>query len=236
MKIAKVEKLFTETGMKFITPVEELVNKLKSIKALIFDWDGVFHSGYKNETGTSSFSEADSMGVNILRFAYYLVNQSIPYTAIITGENNPTAFYWAEREHLNDVFFKVKDKVKILDWLKKNRGIEPHEVLFAFDDILDLSLAKECGVRVLVRRDSSKMLQQYCIENKICDVITANDGGNHAVREISELIIALLGKWNQVVDERVQFDGLYKPYIQQRQEIHTSRFSFANGIVEFVPN
>ena len=236
MKIAEVEKLIAESGMKFNIPVEQLEVKLKSIKALIFDWDGVFHSGYKNETGTSSFSEADSMGVNMLRFAYYLINASIPYTAIITGENNPTAFYWAEREHLNDVFFKVKDKVKILDWLKKNRGIESYEVVFAFDDILDLSLAKECGVRILIKRESSKMLQNYCVNNNICDVITANDGGNHAVREISELIIALLGKWNQVVDERVQFDGLYKPYIQQRQKIQTSRFSFANGKVELVPN
>ena len=96
-------------------------------------------------------------------------------------------------------------------------------------------MAKECGVRVLVKRDSSKMLQRYCIENRICDIITANDGGNHAVREISELIIALLGKWNQVVDERVRFDNLYKPYITQRQEIQTSIFSFANERVELVP-
>ncbi len=235
MKTEEVATLFEKEGTQFTIPVEKLIVKLKSIKAIVFDWDGVFHSGYKNESGISSFSEADSMGVNMLRFAYYLLNETIPYTAIITGENNPTAFDWSKREHLDDVFYKVKDKVKILDWLKENRGVNPDEVLFSFDDILDLSLAKECGVRVLVKRDSSKMLQRYCIENRICDIITANDGGNHAVREISELIIALLGKWNQVVDERVRFDNLYKPYITQRQEIQTSIFSFANERVELVP-
>lgn len=209
-------------GAKFIIPIEELACRLKNIKAIVFDWDGVFHSGYKNENRTSSFSEADSMGVNMLRFAYYLLNKEIPYTAIITGENNETAFYWAEREHLNDVFFKIKDKVKVLNWLVKNKGLKKDEVMFVFDDILDLSMAKECKVRFLVNRKASIQLHEFCCKKKLCDYISFNDGGNHAVREISELSISLLGNWEKVVSERIKYDKFYLPYINKRQLIKTN--------------
>jgi len=225
-------ELFQKQGGKFLVNNEILLKKINQIKAIIFDWDGVFHSGYKNENQSSSFSEADSMGVNMLRFAYYLKqNKTIPYTAIIIGEHNKTAFYWAKREHLNDVFFKIKDKVEILNWLKEHRNINENEVLFVFDDILDLSMAKACGIRYLINRNSSALLQQFCIENKLCDYISANDGGNHAVREISELTIGILGNWNTVLNERIKFNDAYKPYITQRQTIETKFYTIENGVV-----
>lgn len=226
-----IEKQFEKAGGQFILPTHQLKEKLTGIKALIFDWDGVFHSGYKNENGSSQFSEADSMGVNMLRFAYYLKNKEIPYTAIITGENNKTAFHWAKREHLDDVFYKIKDKVEILNWLAANKGINKNEVLFVFDDILDLSMAKECEVRYLINRTSSLSLHNYCINNNLCDYISYNDGGNHAIREISELTISLLGNWNQVLDERIKYNNLYAPYIRKRQTIQTDFYTLENGEV-----
>lgn len=223
-----IEKQYKDKGAQFILPIEELTERLKKIKAIIFDWDGVFHSGYKNENQSSTFSEADSMGVNMLRFAYYLLNKEIPYSAIITGENNKTAFYWAEREHLDDVFYKIKDKVEILNWLEENKGIKKEEVLFSFDDILDLSMAKECGVRYLINRVASMPLHDYCKEKNLCDYISFNDGGNHAVREVSELTINLLGNWNTVLNERIKFNDLYAPYINKRQEIVTDFYTLEN--------
>ncbi len=222
---------FKDAGGQFILPAEELQKKLKGVKAIIFDWDGVFHSGYKNENQSSLFSEADSMGVNMLRFSYYLMNQTIPYTAIITGENNKTAFHWAEREHLDDVFYKIKDKVEILNWLAENKGIKKEEVLFVFDDILDLSMAKECEVRYMINRSASIALHDYCITKKLCDYISFNDGGNHAVREISELSINLLGNWNQVIEERMKYNDLYSPYISKRQDIKTDFYTLEAGKV-----
>ncbi len=235
MTKGKIIEAYKNKGTQFVLNTEELVSKLKNIKAIIFDWDGVFHSGYKNENKSSLFSEADSMGVNMLRFAYSMVNNGeIPYTAIITGEHNKTAYYWAEREHLNDVFFKIKDKVEILEWLEENRGIKKGEVLFVFDDILDLSMAKNCGVRYLVNREASIALQDYCKKNKLCDLITSNDGGNHAVRELSELTINLLGNWNTVVDERVKYSVKYMPYIKNRQTIETHFFTWVEGKLKAV--
>ncbi len=61
----------------FITDASVIQQKLKKIKAFIFDWDGVFNDGRKDIDGNSSFSEVDSMGVNMMRFSYYLFKSSI---------------------------------------------------------------------------------------------------------------------------------------------------------------
>jgi 3-deoxy-D-manno-octulosonate 8-phosphate phosphatase (KDO 8-P phosphatase) len=202
---------------EFIEKKALITNKLQSIKALIFDWDGVFHSGYKKSNKESSFSEADSMGINMLRFSYYLANKTIPYTAIITGENNETATYFAQREHFDHVFLKSKNKVEILDTLRNNVGISKDEILFVFDDILDLSLARVCGLRFMVKREASFILKQFCLKNKFCDYITQHDAGNHAIREICEVAMALSGSFTEVIKKRINFDEDYLKYIKKRK-------------------
>ena len=206
---------------EFIEDKKIVANKLKNIKALIFDWDGVFHSGYKKSNKESSFSEADSMGINMLRFSYYLKDNAIPYTAIVTGENNETAGYFAKREHFDQIFLKVKNKVEILNWLTENKGFTNDEVLFVFDDILDLSIAKLCGLRFMVNRNASFMLTSYCKTHRLCDYITKNTADNHAIREISELAISLMGDYNDVIEKRIKYKGDYMEYIGIRNSIKT---------------
>lgn len=201
---------------EFVEDQEVVAKKLKSIKALIFDWDGVFHSGYKKSNKESSFSEADSMGINMLRFSYFLKNNTIPFTAIITGENNQTADYFAKREHFDEIFLKVKNKIEILDWLTQHKGFTNDEVLFVFDDILDMSIAKVCGLRFMVNRNASFMFTSYCKKNQLCDYITKSNADNHAIREISELAISLLGDYDEVIEKRINYDEDYVNYLEIR--------------------
>ena len=83
--MSHLTQLFTEIGGQFITPEAELIEKLKQVKAFVFDWDGVFTDAGKDHLLQSRFNEADSMGVNLLRFSYYLKHKAIPVTAIISG-------------------------------------------------------------------------------------------------------------------------------------------------------
>jgi 3-deoxy-D-manno-octulosonate 8-phosphate phosphatase (KDO 8-P phosphatase) len=212
---------FSATG-EFIENQDVIAKKLKNIKALIFDWDGVFHSGYKKSNKESSFSEADSMGINMLRFSYFLKDNTIPFTAIITGENNETADYFAKREHFDEIFLKVKNKIEILDWLTQHKGFTNEEVLFVFDDILDMSIAKVCGLRFMVNRDASFMLTSYCKKNQLCDYITKNNAENHAIREISEVAISLMGDYDRVIEKRINYDEDYLNYLKIRNSIKTN--------------
>jgi len=192
-----------------------LRDKLHHIKALLFDWDGIFNSGEKGQI-PSSFNEIDSMGINMLRFGYYLLHGENPATGIVTGEKNETAIKWAEREHFHAVYLKVKHKADILESFELEYGIQSHEILFVFDDIHDLSLAKEAGCSFLVRNSGAKMFERYCRENKLCDYITSNSGGNNALREISEVVLGMLGMFTNTVENRMAFSGTYNDYLQIR--------------------
>ena len=231
MKLDHITELYTKAGGEFISSPVLLSEKLRKVKALIFDWDGVFHGGAKKD-GHSSFSEVDSMGVNMLRFGYYLHHGSIPITAIITGENNLTAFHFAEREHLDAVFYRIKSKDKALDFIMEKHGLKKEEILFVFDDILDLSAARESGVRFLISRISNPMFRAYCKENLLADYASANDGSHHGVREITELSLSLMNLFEATLENRVAFSKDYSAYWSSRNEIKTRFFTFQNEAIQ----
>lgn len=222
------EDIFRSNGGEFTTASKVLRDKLHNIKAILFDWDGVFNSGVKGEI-PSTFNEVDSMGINMLRFGYYMVSGHIPYTAIVTGETNQTAFKWAKRESLNNVYFQVKHKADLLEQLKKEQNIEPDQILFVFDDILDLSLAKEVGARFLVNRKANPLFNAYCIKNNLCDYITYSSGNENAIREISEVVLDALGKFDETIEERILFDGIYSKFLKEKTIITTSYKKSENG-------
>ena len=215
------DDIFSANGGNFIISPRELQEKLKNIKAVLFDWDGVFNSGEKGGL-PSSFSEVDSMGINMLRFGYFIYHGVIPYTAIVTGETNPAAFKWAKREGFNDVYFQVKHKIDLLHLLKEHQGIEAHEILFVFDDILDLSLAQEVGVRFLVHRKSNPLFNAFCIQRNLCDYMTYSSGKENAIREISEVALDGLGLFEQTVEERLRFEGIYQEFLQEKNSLSTN--------------
>lgn len=225
------EDIFKSNGGKFITPPAQLQDKLSNIKAILFDWDGVFNSGEKGGL-PSSFSEVDSMGINMLRFGYYMMLGRIPYTAIVTGETNQAGFQWAKRERFDNVFYQVKNKVDLLPILKREHNIEPDEVFFVFDDILDLSLAKECGARFLVNRKANPLFTAYCIKNGLCDYLTYSSGKDQAIREVTEVALDALGKFEKTIEERILFNGAYKDFLAEKQPKVTKYLKSQDG--EFI--
>ncbi len=224
-----VEKLYTELGGKFITPVHQIKNKLGTIKAFVFDWDGVFNDGTKNASGGSNFSEIDSMGTNLLRYSHFLKARQLPITAIISGEKNETALYFCKRECFNYSFFKVGNKMLALNYLCEKENIKPHEVAYFFDDVLDLSIAEVCGLRILVNQQSNPLFSAYCIKNKVVDYLTASGGRNYAIRESTELLMGLNDTLENVITARKNVTSDYKTYIEKRNTVQTAFYTVAEN-------
>jgi 3-deoxy-D-manno-octulosonate 8-phosphate phosphatase (KDO 8-P phosphatase) len=214
---------------EFVTSSTTLKQKLKQVKAFVFDWDGVFNNGQKNIDGHSSFSEVDSMGINMMRFSHFLHSKNLPISAIISGENNQLAFSFARRENLHAVYSKTADKEKALMHFCAANSISPAEVLFVFDDILDLSVAKLVGVRFMVGRRANPMLLQFARENRMVDYITQNDGNHHAVREISEIVMALSNNFTLAVEHRMKFSEVYQSYVNLRITATPRFFTMGNN-------
>lgn len=213
----------------FVTNASIIQQKLKKIKAFIFDWDGVFNDGRKDIDGNSSFSEVDSMGVNMMRFSYYLLNHELPVTIILTGENNKLAISFAKRENFHTVFYKTPDKEKALIFLCEQYNITSEEVLFVFDDVLDLAVAELAGARFMIGRSDNTLLRKFAIDNNLVDYITINNGRDHAVREVSELVMMSQNNFNETIENRMHFSNAYTTYLQLRNTISTQFFITKNS-------
>jgi 3-deoxy-D-manno-octulosonate 8-phosphate phosphatase (KDO 8-P phosphatase) len=229
----EIQELFEKQGGEFISSPSFIQEKLKTIKAYIFDWDGVFNSGTKGESKSSNYSEVDAMGTNMLRLGYWLANnRELPVVSIITGENNKMAIYLAERENFNHIYFNFKNKAVAFEHLLKTFNLKPEEVAFCFDDILDFPITKKCGLKFMVSRKGSPLFNQYVIEKGYADYITGQTGGQFAIREITELILGLLGQYHPALDERSAFGQNYTDYLEQRNAADVKKFVFKNGQIE----
>jgi len=210
------EHTFTSAGGQFLTPFNEIKRKSVEIKLLVFDWDGVFNDGFKVIDQSSSFSEIDSMGTNMLRFSYWLKSGSIPLTAIITGANNNMAEYLTRRECFNYLFLKNKNKLDSINLICREHNINYNNIAFFFDDILDLDVARVAGIRMMVRRPSGLLFEQYVKAKELADYITGNQGNNGAVREMADLLVALNQNYEEVIEKRLEYSGDYARYLEQR--------------------
>jgi 3-deoxy-D-manno-octulosonate 8-phosphate phosphatase (KDO 8-P phosphatase) len=155
------------------------VDKLKKIKMLVMDVDGIMTDtriildsslGWKR-----FFSVRDGVGINHLRDNGYK-------TAVITGSNSRDV---RERmQHLKiDYFYENKlDKVPAFLELKKESGFEDVEISYIGDDVYDIPILKQVGFSATVPEAVEEVLNE-------CDYITSRNGGYGAVRDLCHLII-----------------------------------------------
>ena len=229
--MSEVQTAFESIGGSFVMPPTEIAAVLQQCRGVVFDWDGVFNSGRKGVSTESDFTEADSMGTNMLRYGLWRIVGKLPFTAIISGENNKSAIRFAGREHFDSVYTGIKDKRNVIEHLSEQNGIDAKELICVFDDINDLGMAELCGVRLLVRRDASPLLREYATQHSLCDYVTGS--AEYAVREVCELVLGLLGAHDDVVQSRVAYDEEYQRYFQARQAVTTRAFvTRDNSIIE----
>lgn len=222
-------------GGRFVTPPEHLARRLKSIRGLVFDWDGVFNDGCKGPGHASTFSEPDSMGLNMLRYGFWRQWRQLAPVAVISGADNPAAVQFARREHLQTVYLGVQDKQQALEHFCRAHGMPTEAVACTFDDINDLAMARCCGLRCLVGRAASPLLERHALEAGLADYITGCPGGAHAVREMAEMLLGLMGAFDAVLASRVALDEEYRSYFQMRQRVSPAYHTQNNAHIVPLP-
>jgi 3-deoxy-D-manno-octulosonate 8-phosphate phosphatase (KDO 8-P phosphatase) len=128
----------------------------------------------------------------------------------------------------------VAAKINALNFICEKENIKPSEVAYFFDDVLDLSIAEVCGIRILVNQKANPLFANYCIKNNLVDYLTASQGGQFAVREASELLIALNGNFNEVITNRKESTTEYKNYIEKRRTVNTKFFTVVDDKITAV--
>ncbi|MDD5432855.1 MAG: HAD-IIIA family hydrolase [Candidatus Omnitrophica bacterium] len=168
---------------------QSVLAKLKNIKLLLLDVDGVLTDGriiYDSHGRDMKFFDVhDGMGV------YALYKAGIK-TILITAKGSRAIKPRARDMKVAEVFEDVSPKTKVLDKILKKYAVSLEQVCFAGDDLVDLCLMKRVGFPIAVFNAAAeiKLAASY---------ITLRSGGRGAVREIAELILKAQNKWEEIL-------------------------------------
>ena len=175
------------------------VHKLKRIKLLLLDVDGVLTDGsiiYTDQGAeTKVFNVKDGLGMRLLMEAGIEVG-------IITGRTSNALHHRCNNLGITLVCDKVQDKAALLDIISKRTGVPWKEIAFVGDDLPDLPLMRKVGLSVAVA-DAHETVRDHA------DMVMASKGGAGAVREICETILKAQGLWENIMEKR--FKVLHQP-------------------------
>jgi len=167
---------------------KNLKEKLKKIKLLMLDVDGIMTDGriIMNDEGceTKHFNVRDGHGLKILQRFNIKV-------AIITGRQSKVVAHRARDLNITDVYQKVYNKKEVFEKILKKYKLSPDETAFMGDDIVDIPVLNRVGFSATVA-DASDLVK------KQVDYITGQKGGKGAVREVCEMILQAQGKWAEI--------------------------------------
>jgi len=168
---------------------EGLREKLKKIKLLLLDVDGVLTDGriiYDSHGRDMKFFDVhDGLGVYALRRAGVK-------TILITAKGSRTIKPRARDMQVEEVFANITPKTSVLDKILKKYKLDKDEVCFVGDDLVDLGLMKKVGFSIAVFNAVPEIKQA-------AGYVTIKEGGRGAVREVAELILKTQDKWRDTI-------------------------------------
>ena len=158
----------------------DLPNRAKRIQCLICDVDGVLTDGllYLDNTGRESraFNVHDGMGLKLL----IAVNIDV---AIITTAKNDVVIHRIQQLGIDNYFTGQVDKRSAFAILKSRLKLADDQFAYIGDDLPDLEIIKQVGLGIAVK-NAITLVKTHAIWT------TQNSGGNGAVREVCDLILA----------------------------------------------
>ncbi|QNL48421.1 HAD-IIIA family hydrolase [Olivibacter sp. SDN3] len=163
-----------------------LFDKIRKVKVLVFDVDGVLTDGKVLVT-----ENGDQLRTFNIRDGYALqlaVKREMP-VVVITGGKSQGVLMRLSGLHVKHIFLGVNNKIKVLkEWLDDHR-FNLDDVLYMGDDMPDLGVMKLVGMAACPADaiEEVKSISHY---------ISAREGGRGAVRDVIEKVLKLQGKWD----------------------------------------
>jgi len=168
---------------------DSILMKVKQIKLLLLDVDGVLTDGriiYDSRGRDSKFFDVhDGMGV-------YVLSKAGIKTILITAKGSRTIKPRAKDMRVAEVFADVSPKSAVLDKITKKYSVTLEEICFVGDDLVDLCLMRRVGFPIAVFNACPEIKRSAMY-------ITLREGGRGAVREVAELILKTQGKWQDII-------------------------------------
>ncbi|MBW1731273.1 MAG: HAD hydrolase family protein [Deltaproteobacteria bacterium] len=161
-------------------------DKARVIELVLMDVDGVMTDGrlWVGPEGEifKCFHVRDGLGLKRLMARGIQV-------ALVTGRRSAALEQRARELGISEVYQGVEEKREFARALRRKKGLNKDQVCAVGDDLPDLGLFEEAGLKVAVA-DAVKEVRERA------DIITKKRGGEGAVRELCEWILKARGEWN----------------------------------------
>lgn len=167
------------------------LQKLKPIKLLILDVDGVLTDGKIIYTDSGEeikgFNVQDGHGLKLLMRAGIGV-------ALLTGRKSKAIVHRARDLGIKLLYQKATDKASVYGKILARTRLPDKNVAFVGDDLVDIPVLKKVGFSAAVPGAVPEV-------KEIVDYVTSKAGGEGAVREICELVLKAQNKWKKVTEK-----------------------------------
>lgn len=158
--------------------MNELKVKAEKIKLVAFDVDGVLTNGEIIYTDKGeeikAFNAKDGQGMAMLRKADFI-------TAIITARKSSIIERRAADLDICNVYQGAKNKLVAMQELLEIYNLTFEQVAYVGDDLPDISILEKAGLACCPADAVDEV-------KSVCHFITKKNGGQGAVREITDLV------------------------------------------------
>ncbi|WKS95206.1 KdsC family phosphatase [Riemerella columbina] len=161
--------------------------RLKQIKAFVFDVDGVFTDGSIFLMPDGSMSRVMNVldgyaVVKALRKSYKI--------GVITGGNDPMVKNRLQYLGITDYYPKSSDKLLDYEAFKNQHQLKDEDILTMGDDLPDLPMMKASAIATCPPNARPEV-------KAISDYISPTLGGSGAVRDVIEQVLKAQNQWSE---------------------------------------
>lgn len=166
------------------------IDKLRKIKLLVMDVDGVLTDGsiiiHSDGSESKCFNVKDGHGIVML-------HRIGVKTAIVSGRYSKPVEFRARELGIEIVYQGALDKLRVYNEIKEKYGFTDEEIAYIGDDVVDLPIIRRVGFSIAVA-DAHPEVKKHV------DYVTVAEGGKGAVREVTELIIKAKDRWEYLME------------------------------------
>lgn len=163
--------------------MQNILDKAKKIKLVIFDVDGVLTDGslFVTESGEEikAFNSRDGHGLKMLQNSGVIV-------AIITGRTSNIVTHRMNELGIDRVYQGVRNKYPAFVELLEKLSITPAQTAYVGDDVVDLPVMSHVGLAIAVQ-DAHDFVKKHAHWQ------TPTCGGKGAARDVCEFIMDAQG-------------------------------------------
>lgn len=163
--------------------MQDILDKAAKIKLVIFDVDGVLTSGalFYGDDGQEykAFHSRDGHGMKMLQ-------KSGVEIGIITGRTSKVVEHRMQNLGVQHVYQGKLEKLPAFEELIAKLGVNPQEVAYVGDDVVDLPILTRVGLAIAVA-DAHHLVARHAHWQ------TPHGGGQGAARDVCELIMEARG-------------------------------------------